>query len=301
MSRHQKRTSVHQAILLMCLLFNVFLLRAQHLTIYTIPAPHPFHWESPGRLVFSYIRNAFSNAAHKKYRHPIGHMMVHLKDSTREVIAGVSAVPHSGMTKKVLFNGYGLGILFERIKGKLDETAVNLPDIQQRTASGEIAFLQFRVSQAAFDLLWRYYSDYKEKGLYKIYNGLNHPFAGEGAGCSAFAFSFLDVAGLQDMIPFEICGIDRAVPLSLIHRSGSSGPKVSLFRLLFSRKWAAEQDPEAHHYRTYEPTWLYEWIRDSHSSIPLTGNVQQSWISQAPGILIDCRDLPVPAGPIWKF
>ncbi len=301
MSRHHKRTIVPKALLLLCLLFNAYLLTAQHLTLYTIPAPHRFHWESPGRLAFSYIRNAFSNSTQGKYRHPIGHMMVHLKDSTREVIVGVSAVPHSGMTRKVLFKGYGLGILFEKIKGKLDETEVNLPDIQQRSASGEIAFLQFSVSPAAFDLLWKYYSDYKEKRLYKIYNGLNHPFAGEGAGCSAFAFSFLDVAGLHDMVPFEICGIDRPVPFSLIHGPGDSGPKVSLFRLLFSRKWAAEKDPQALHYRTYEPTWLYEWIRDTHSSIPLTGKVQQSWINRAPGILIDCRDLPVPAGPIWKF
>ncbi len=301
MSRHHKKTVVPKALLLLCLLFNDYLLTAQQLTIYTIPAPHRFQWESPGRLLFSYIRNAFAGSTHGKIRHPIGHMMVHLKDSTSEVIAGVSAVPYSGMTRKVLFNGYGLGILFEKIKGRLDETEVNLPDIQQRSASGEIAFLQFSVSPAAFDLLWKYYSDYKEKGLYKTYNGLNHPFAGEGAGCSAFVFSFLDVAGLQDMVPFEICGIDRAVPFTLIHRPGDSGSKVSLFRLLFSRKWAAEQDPQALHYRTYEPTWLYDWIRDTHSSVPLTGNVQQSWINRAPGILIDCRNLPVPAGPIWKF
>ncbi len=295
-----KKSCLQLLMILLCI--NVLpVLKAQTLTIYTIPSPHEMRWESPGKLVFSYLRNFLTRSSYGKYRHPIGHMMVHLKDSTREVIAGVSAVHHSGMTRKVLFNGYGLGILFEKIKGKLDETTVNLPDIQQRSARGEIAFLKFSVNQAAFELLWSYYSAYKEKGLYKIYNGQNHPIAGEGAGCSAFAFSFLDVAGLQDMIPFEICGIDRAVPFSLIFHPGDAGTKVSLFRLLFSRKWAAGKDPQAFHYRTYEPTWLYEWIRDSHSFIPLTGKVQQSWINRAPGILIDCRDLPVPAGPIWKF
>lgn len=287
-------------IFFLCLLGSNVILQAQELTIYSIPAPHKMHWKSPGQLVFSYIRNAFSSSVYRKNKHPIGHMLVHLKDSSHEVIAGVRAVRHSGMTRKVLFKGYGLGILFEKIKGQLDETAQNLPDILQRAERGDIAFIRFRISQAAFDRLWNYYEAYKEKELYKIYNGLNHPFNGEGAGCSAFAFSFLEAAGLQEMFPDAICRIDRAVPFSLMRETGGN-QKVSLFRLLFSRKWAADKDTLATHYHTYEPTWLYNWIKVKHPFIPLTGKVQQSMFLQAPGILIDCRDLPVPADHLWKF
>jgi hypothetical protein len=300
MGDHTVKLPAIKKLLFLCILSSSVLLRAQELTIYSIPAPHPLQWHSPGQLVFSYLRNSLSPSVYRNNKHPIGHMLVHLKDSTHDMIAGVSAVRHAGMTRKVLFNGYGLGILFEKIKGQLDETAKNLPDILQRAERGDIAFIRFRISQVAFDRLWTYYEAYKEKGLYKIYNGQNHPFTGEGAGCSAFAFSFLEVAGLQEMIPDAICKFDRAIPSSLIREPGSQ-VKVSLFRLLLSRKWAADKDPQANHYHTYEPTWLYNWIKVKQPFIPLTGKVQQCWFQKAPGIQIDCRDLPVPTGRLWKF
>lgn len=293
------KTRVITILALLCFLCS-HRIQSQTFTIYTIPAPHPMRWESPGKLVFSYLRNFLTRSSYGKYRHPIGHMMVELRDSTRHVIAGVSAVKHSGMTRKVLFNGFGLGILFEKIEGKLDETDINRPDIQRRSKNGDIAFLQFRINQPVFDRLWTYYNEYKEKGYYKLYNGLNHPLEGEGAGCSAFAFSFLEVAGLLDMIPPEICLIDRPAPGSLVHLSGNKGARVSLFKLLVSRNWSADNDPQAPHYTTYEPTWLFNWINQNHAFIPATGKVQQVMLNKAPGMLIDCRDAMVPAGPIWK-
>lgn len=299
MGDHTVKLPAIKKLLFLCLLSSSAFLQAQELTIYSIPAPHKLQWKSPGQLVFSYLRSSFSSSVYRN-KHPIGHMLVHLKDSTHEVITGVSAVRHAGMTRKVLFNVYGLGILFEKIKGQLDETAHNLPEILRRAERGDIAFIRFRISQAAFDRVWNYYEAYKEKELFKIYNGQNHPFTGEGAGCSAFAFSFLETAGLQDMIPDAICKIDRGVPASLIREPGIQR-KVSIFRLLFSRKWAADKDPQASHYHTYEPTWLYNWIKVKQPFIPLTGKVQQSWFRKAPGILIDCRNLPVPTGRLWKF
>ena len=296
---YYKKSRLQLLMILLCI--NVLpVLKAQTLTIYTIPAPHEMRWESPGKLVFSYLRNFLTRSSYGKYRHPIGHMMVELKDNTKHVIAGVTAVKHSGMTRKVLFKGFGLGILFEKIQGRLEETDINLPEIQRRSKKGDIAFLEFRISQAVFDRLWKYYNEYKEKGYYKLYNGLNHPLEGEGAGCSAFAFSFLEAAGLLDMIPPEICLIDRPAPASLVHLAGKNGARVSLFKLLVSRNWSAENNPQAPHYTTYEPTWLFNWIHQNHSFIPATGKVQHTMLNKAPGILIDCRDALVPAGPIWK-
>ena len=294
-----KKSGVIIILALLCL-FYPYKIKAQTLTIYTIPAPHQMRWESPGKLVFSYLRNFLTRSSYGKYRHPIGHMMVELKDSTKHVIAGVRAVKNSGMTRKVSFNGYGLGILFEKIQGKLDETDINLPDIQRRSKNGDIAFLEFSISQAVFDRLWNYYNEYKEKGYHKLYNGLNQPLEGEGAGCSAFAFSFLEAAGLLDMIPPEICRIDRTAPHSLVYQSGHKEAQVSLFKVLMSRSWSAENDAAAPLYSTYEPTWLFNWIKRNHTAMPDKGKVQKTWLNKAPGILIDCSDQPVPQGPVWK-
>lgn len=274
--------------------------KGQVLTIYTIPAPRDFHWESPGKLVFSYVSNFLTKNSKGTKRHVLGHMIVELKDSSRHVITGVSAVKNSGMTRKVLFQRHGLGILFDKISGVMDETDINLPDIKQRAGNGEIAFLQFRVNQPVFDRLWQYYSDYKERGYYRFYNGLNKPRDGEGAGCSAFAFSFLEVGGLLDMVPPEICRIERPVPFSLIRNLKENQGPVSLLKLVFSRKWAAENDPIAPMYITYEPTWLFNWIKRNQVEMPVTGKVQQVWLDKSPGILIDCFDKPVPPGPLWK-
>lgn len=281
------------------LTWNLYM-NAQVVTLYTIPAPRAFHWESPGKLVFSYVSNFFAKKSRGTKPHVLGHMMVELKDSSRHTIAGVSAAKKSGMTRKVIFQGHGLGILFEKIKGVMDETATNFPEIKQRASTGEIAFLQFRINQPVFDRLWQYYTEYKERGYYHYYNGLNNPLQGEGAGCSAFAFSFLEVAGLLDMVPPEICRIERRAPLSLIENLKEHYGPVSLLKLFLSKKWALENDPEARLYTTYEPTWLFNWIHRNHSDIPDNGKVQKTWLDKAPGIFIDCSLMPVPAGPIWK-
>jgi len=298
-STHHKKSRLKTVAILYCLFFSNYI-QSQTLTIYTIPAPHPMRWESPGKLVFSYLRNFLTRSSYGKYRHPIGHMMVELKDNTKHVIAGVTAVKHSGMTRKVLFKGFGLGILFEKIQGRLEETDINLPEIQRRSKKGDIAFLEFRISQPAFDRLWKYYTEYKEKGYHKLYNGLNQPLEGEGAGCSAFAFSFLEAAGLLDMIPPEICRIERTAPHSLVYQSGYKEAQVSLFKVLMSSSWSAENDAAAPLYSTYEPTWLFNWIKRNHTEMPDKGKVQKTGLNKAPGILIDCSDEPVPQGPVWK-
>lgn len=273
---------------------------AQTITIYTIPAARSIKWESPGKLVKSYIANLFTRKYKGTQRHLIGHMIVELKDSSRHVIAGVSARKNAGMTRKVLFQRHGLGILLEKVDGVMEETDINQPDIFQRAKNGSIAFVEFTISQPAFERTWDYFTKYKERGYDHIYNWLNQPLSGKGAGCSAFAFSFLEVAGLSDMIPPEICRIERNIPADLAYLPGSKNRPVSLFRLLFSRKWAAANDAGALHYNTYEPTWLYNWIRANHAALPADGMVHKTWLKNAPGIHIDCRNRPVPQGSLWE-
>ena len=275
-------------------------LPAQELTIYTIPSPKGYDWVSPRKLAFSYISNFFAAPGKSRVKHLIGHMMVELKDSTRHVIVGVSPARHSRMIRKVLVEGKGLGILFEKTEGVLNETEFNSKEINPRISSGEIAFLQFRISQPAFDRLWQYYIEYKENGYYHSYNGLNNPLERTGAGCSAFAFSFLEVAGLQDMIPPEICRIERPVPFTLMRNEASHWRQVSVVELLLVNKWPARNDSNSQLYSTFEPTWLFQWIQQNHSYLPASGKLQQTWLMNAPGVLFDCRDKPVPAGSFWK-
>ncbi len=273
---------------------------AQELTLYAIPSPKGINWQSPGKLVRSYLTNFLSASRYGKYKHSIGHVIVELKDSTRHVLASVSSASHSGMTQNVLRRGYGLGILFSDIFGILEETDINLPQVQERTRTGEIAFIRYRVSQPLFDRLWQYYEEYKQREYYRNYNGANKPREGLGAGCSAFAVSFLEVGGLLNILPDSLWKIEVNIPSGLIGGHHSVYRYVQVVKIFLARHWLPAADSSGRLYSTYEPSRIYQWIRATSMQEVLTGPYQKISINQAPGLLVDCRDRMPPAEPIWK-
>jgi hypothetical protein len=281
------------------LLFTAGQACAQELTIYTIPSPKGINWESPRKLIFSYIANTLVRSRYGKEKHPIGHMLVELRDSTRYALVGTTAIPHSGMTKKVIRKGYGLGILFETITGKLDEKEANLPQIDLRCETGDLAFIRYKISSSVFNRLWQYLEEYKQKGYGKLYNGDNKPREGQGAGCSAFAHSFLEVGGLENILPSAEWSVNVLVPEKLIGGLQLKAKWVQLFKLFFVRRWA---DPGKQPHRLlslYDPTFMYNWIIKKYNSLTSADTIQRLVIGKASGISIDCTERMPPEEPIW--
>ncbi|MBI5371356.1 MAG: hypothetical protein HZA79_04930 [Sphingobacteriales bacterium] len=273
---------------------------AQELTIYAIPSPKGINWQSPGKLVRSYLSNFFAASRYGKHKHAIGHVIVELRDSTRHVLTSVTSASHSGMTKNVLRRGYGLGILFSDIRGILEETDINLPQVQQRSQSGEIAFIRYRVSQPVFDRLWQYYEEYKQREYYRNYNGANKPREGLGAGCSAFAVSFLEVGGLLDILPDSLWKVEVNAPAKLVGGHHSIYHYVQAVKIFLARHWLPAADPSGWRYSNYEPSRIYQWIRNTCTQESIAGPFQVSRMGRAPGLLVDCRDRMPPAESIWK-
>lgn len=271
----------------------------QEITIYTIPSPKGVNWKSPGTLMLSYISNTFAKSRYGREKHPIGHMIVELKDSIRYALCGATNQAHSGMTKKVIRKGYGLGILFETISGRLDEQDKNLSQLRQRSEAGDIAFVTFKINQLVFDRLWQYLQEYKLKGYDKLYNGSNKPREGLGAGCSAFAHSFLEVGGLADVLPSNEWSVNILVPEKLMGGSKENARHVQFFKVLFASRWS---NPEKQTHRPlflYDPTLFYNWILKKYNNCNRDNFILTSDFKKAKGLFIDCTARMPMNEPIW--
>lgn len=274
---------------------------AQELTIYAIPAPRKVNWKSPGKLVKSSFINTIVSTPYGKYRHPIGHMVVELQDSTRYELVGMAAEKSTIPRDKVMKEGYGLGVLFSVIDGKLEHKDYNLPDVKARIKNGDIAFINYKISQETFDRLWNYLTDYQTRGYDKLYNGNNKPREGTGSGCSAFAISFLEVGGLKSLLPSEEWKINVAVPEKYIGGPHCDDRKIKFLKILFARKWADTTNVNEPYelLSLYEPTKLYNWIQEKHNSSINYPNVYKSTRGKAKGLTVNVWNNISPTEPIW--
>jgi hypothetical protein len=277
-----------------------YIARCQELTVYVTPPKAPINWKSPRGLLLSYAGGALAGNKGNKYVHAIGHVIIELKDSTRYAIAGMSPRSKSELSTMVFSGGYGLGIFFADIPGRLVEGQDNINDVTEKCANGTIAFITYKISPAAFSKLWQYLEEYKAYGYGKIYNGENKPREGSGAGCSAFGASFIELAGLMPVEVLSKWLVSVPVPQQLIGGPKNDNKKVSIFNIFSKGKWA---DTLSDAYKTatyYEPGLMYRWIVDKWNNADTTG-YDKVRRQNAKGIVMDCRQYPVPDGPIWLY
>jgi len=160
-------------------------LLAQDLTLYTMPSPREINWKTPRGLMMSAITNNLT-LKHRKAKHAIGHVFIQLSHQERGelILTGSVPRPEDDSNKKVLKQGYGLGILFTDMLGRLENTEDLLNEIPARFESGRIAYIRFKLNDANYDRLKTYLNNYRARGYGNNYNGLNRPREGLGAGFS---------------------------------------------------------------------------------------------------------------------
>ena len=264
------------------------------LTLYFYPSPHGVDWASPRSLARSVVLNQFSFAGH-----PIGHVQIGLESpGTRRFATGMVQISMPEQRKKIIQEGLGLAALFRDYPGRIETTDAIFPEIQGRFSRGNISYLRFLISTAAHERALTYAREYVERGCSAHYGLPNRPLYGEGAGCSAFAASFLEITGLLD--PEYVSAWSRTirVPERLI---GGEGRKVSLLGLMDPRglsSWATES--EAHRKIFFwDPDLMHRWALDMWRSDkkPYVREKTRS----ACGLVIDRQDTAVPTSPIWKI
>ncbi len=275
-------------------------LQAQELTLYVIPSKKTLNFQSPRRLMLSLLQSKFAKTAYPQYSHPVGHIIVELRDSSRSTLTGMVASSLTPLTKMVCLQGYGLSTLFAASPGYLREGRSNRDDIEMRYPTGDIAYIRFALQQTTFDTLWQYMQQYKQRGYDTIYNGLNKPREGKGANCSAFAVSFIELGALLSPEYLKSWQIERHISLSLIGRTESDDSRVSFFSLLLRKGWARPKEATKL-WLLYDPSLMFAWILDQYRD-QCTGNRSLFCTEnrqQAKGLFLDCTHIPVPKGPIW--
>lgn len=282
--------------------------------LYAFPPAVPLDWSSPLKLAYGAGLKGRFVFEHGKNKHTIGHCFMELKspDGDRELTGSTTAADAPSDSDFITKHGYGLGVLFAPMKGALDSTEKLDGELIDRYKTGKVTFVRFIINKQAYDRMKQYIDEYREKGYDSIYNGTNEPRKGKGAGCSAFAVSFLDVCGYID--PYFTKNWVRRVKMPR-HLVGGpiTGNKVSLAKVLTKARWAKEGEDYIP-LEMWDPQLMYEWVQKvvrianklhaeegNHDKLKILGRkIRFIKRGKAIGLYVDIRDVPPATDPIWQ-
>jgi len=305
-----------------------FTVNANSITLFVIPPPRPLSWVSPSQIAYTTVLASTSDSYHS-----IGHVTA--KVDCR--IDGRNVNFWSGMTSSdnnpsdsqlLLEDGFGMGILYYSYNGHHENAPEILNDLEiAKNKFNRLFTLKFLINEAHCRRMAQYHREYKEYGVAKFY-GLSHkPRLAEGAGCTAYATSYLEVAGLLDASLKDSFSKTIRIPEILI---GKDNHKVTFNDVLYSdaaQNWASPND-EHRVLHFYDTQFMYNWALDLKKSshrpahIRLDEEAYDQWHKYIPtsrkprkghrdriirksngffGLIIDKRGVPPATDDIWQF
>lgn len=167
------------------------------LTIMAIPPAGALDWTTPTTLTKTSVASKVKGELNKQLGrvvlpHPIGHL--HVKMSCDGVEIPLTGQTGGGSEYATLLDGVGASLRI--FPGMLDKPEGVQPDVDARFKSGKIAGMNFKISGKMCKHLKGYLDEYVKRGAHNFYGGQFRPRRWEGAGCSAFGVSFIEVGGL---------------------------------------------------------------------------------------------------------
>jgi hypothetical protein len=270
------------------------------LVFFFYPSPG-LDWSSPRGLTVT-------TALNKLLGRPrgIGHVSVMVRSGEREVLTGMTQSKKGEGRREVLLDGYGMGILFHDFSGTLEEAEKLAPELVRRSRrEGSLSYLRVAVNAGIATRLLAYVEEFRARGYDRVYGGMrNRPLHGEGAGCSIFAASFLELAGLMHE-EYERSWVRRFnLPHHLIG-GPKAGRKVSLLALGTAGRWAEEHEPHEKGF-FWDPDLMHDWLERRYREIK-SGSVAEGALRFEPetwnlarGLRYDASSAPVPTGRIFQ-
>jgi hypothetical protein len=255
------------------------------------PSPTGMDWQSPRELLVSAAVNTLVKSRAPD-AHEIGHATIELACPS----IGVESL-HVGMTQadpeesnRLLFReGAGLDILFRTMAGRLQADAEIRRNLDLRRRSGRLSRIEFLVRSETCARLLEYFREYEARGYGALYGLPNRPRHGEGAGCSAFAVSFLELGGLLHPEFVQGWRLTVRAPAALL---GDDRRPVSLWQVFASSasgRWAFATEP-GRNVTFWDPDTMHRWTTDRLRREGKRGNT----------LRLDARHVPTPLSPIWK-
>jgi hypothetical protein len=230
-------------------------------------------WESPGTVVRTLIRNKLVNDPFF-----MSHIDIRLTNQDNEVIlAGMRRVSNLKFYFDLILGKFGMELITEVYPGDLFSEEKIKKNIQFAKNKKRLKQLHFIINEQVATRLIEYFTDYKKRNYHKQYSGfLSNPFLGEGAGCIAFALSFLKVAGLLDQNYIQAWSRDISIPHHLFAENKSK-QFISLFGYALGKngRWASPEEKDASHLKVFDPQLVYEWIEKNSSEDEMTLDFSQ--------------------------
>lgn len=275
--------------------------RGDQLVLFNIPSPRGINWHSPHTLLKSVIKNHNSGASHE-----IGHVFVGVYCSDTgmtgepDVLTGMTSA--SDNSEELLRErGYGLGILFHNFEGRLNSAEEARQDIWLGLRTGRLSYLAFDISRSTCQRLVEYEMEYRQRGYDRNYGLPNRPLYGEGAGCSAYGVSFLDIAGVESGIFSGQWTRSLRAPYDLVGgpMTGNFVPVGDIFVNPLLR-WATAEEP---HFpiNFWEPDLMHAYVlrvARGDYALPFKG-VIEIW-GRAYGVRMDVTHIPTPSAPFFR-
>ncbi len=246
-------------------------------------APTPLNWSSPGRLVKSTLRNM---------RDPREWQTLSAFDFSRQYSTAVwkwsfDLSRHDSPKRKCLLclgflgRGVALDSLLINVRGRFYTRDEILEWLGPLKRLGYVRTFKLILNDDQCNRAQRYLKTYEELRLNEIYGGLrSEPNLGEGAGCSAFAISFLEVLGFMSESMRAAWRRELLVPVELL-RSRTRSAKIGVIGYLRGRDrpWASENEK---HIRLefWDPEKMFNWVGNVTSSLK---DSQHMWAEKESG------------------
>ncbi|PWU21682.1 MAG: hypothetical protein C5B49_02170, partial [Bdellovibrio sp.] len=267
------------------------------LRFYVFPTrPFPIIWENPRKLI-----NSLGNAVLNNNPHSIGHVSTEIHCSNEHEITGAVSSEQDFSADLMINEAVGFSILEMAWPGRLEKEEEVLKSATKAAKKKDaLSIATFVLSEPSCRRMLDFVKAYREDSYPKYYGFSPRPRRHEGSGCTAFAATLLDIAGLLHEEFQQAWLSDVRIPFSLMptHNGGRRYTVEEALKHPDSAIWAP---PLARHmnFIFFDPDRIHAWVLDQISRRP----EQQESLSEWPGIpalRLEMTQFPTPDEPLFN-
>ena len=230
------------------------------LKLYFFPTPYSYDWSTPQNLARSVIKNTLLPSKFN-YKASIGHVAVELKcGESFYALTGMAMANKGDENDLILKDKIGLGILFYPMNGRLQTETELKENIEERLGTKNISWINYQINELTCRRLKTYLTIYRNENIGNTYGLVFNPRKKEGAGCSAFGASFVEIAGLLTDELYMNWSRRLQTNKDLNGYNGS-GKNISIFKMaagINSKSWAKDSENSIPIF-FWEPNLMHEW------------------------------------------
>ena len=280
------------------------------LTIYVIPSAAPLDWQSPSTLYKSFFKGYVAKMLRSE-KYLIGHLFIKLTSPLLEkpLLTGMRSASKREKKNLVMREKVGLAILGIGMKGRLEDPDELVKKIGYYSRKKEIASITYLINDESVKRILEFYRIFTSKFNDKyspadFYGGAFWPlYEYEGAGCTAFGMSMLDLAKITGN-ETNLWKVDVNIPMKLIGGELNHNLKVKTQQIKKTHEWASGTGVDTVDYVSfsiYDPSLIFNWInrqRELPDSSRIGGYLPMSELS-VPGLISDRTSVGVSEnGPV---